>query len=302
MLNDYLERINKELEARNIAEREDILNYLEEMILDREENGEDEEAIIASLGTPEEVVAGLFDEKAVVEAEKKIEAAVNTYSGVKEIKVDNVTFDFSFLPSDSDEVKIASNEDEMSNLKIRLDHGKLKIEQEFAYHGLEMLKVGLSRIFKNNQIPAKVYRAYVYVPDGIEYDIDSVSGNLSFEGIETGEIEIDSVSGGILLEDVSAGSLDIDEVSGDIAMNRVNVEKKTDIDMTSGDLKCELLKCDRIKVDGVSSRIEMNVNGRREDYDISISRLHGSEEIKNGNDKKLSIETVGGRIRYGFSE
>ena len=71
MLNDYLERINKELEARNIAEREDILNYLEEMILDREENGEDEEAIIASLGTPEEVVAGLFDEKAVVEAERR---------------------------------------------------------------------------------------------------------------------------------------------------------------------------------------------------------------------------------------
>ena len=49
MLNDYLERINKELETRNIAEREDILNYLEEMILDREENGEETEAIIREI-------------------------------------------------------------------------------------------------------------------------------------------------------------------------------------------------------------------------------------------------------------
>ena len=52
MLNEYLTRLKNALH-NDIEERDEILNFMEEMINDRMENGEKLEDILASLGEPE---------------------------------------------------------------------------------------------------------------------------------------------------------------------------------------------------------------------------------------------------------
>ena len=62
---DFLEKLKKGLAPISGNERQCVLDYSDEMISDRIENGKTEEEAVAELGSPESVVENILAEFAV---------------------------------------------------------------------------------------------------------------------------------------------------------------------------------------------------------------------------------------------
>lgn len=303
MLYEFIEELRFELCKKEIDDIEDVLSYFEEMIKDRMENGEDIEAILADLGDPKHIADSLFgDQSEVREPEKKMESALErmTFTDVKEIITETVSYNFAFKAAHGKEVVLEYDSDEYSTLKSELHHGKLKIEQEFKYNGLDSLRALFSRFSSKGK--KRAYTATLYIPTDarLDFDIENVSGDLSFSDLRNGKLDLDNVSGDLRFDFCVFEKADMESVSGDINMSDTAFEREISIDLVSGDLKMDRSSCPEIDIDTVSGDIDLLLNEKRSNTSVSISGLHKNTKYKTDGNASLKIDTVSGKVNYAF--
>lgn len=119
---EFLSEINNHVKNLPEQERASLLEYFEEMICDRMENGEREEEIIASIGTPENILAmleeeGIFGEredvfhkvkgKIKIDEKVKIDITPISYKAVGSIHMIRIYAEnrgVDVIPVDSDQI------------------------------------------------------------------------------------------------------------------------------------------------------------------------------------------------------
>ena len=142
----------------------------------------------------------------------------------------------------------------------------------------------------------------------IDYKLDVASGSVLVENIETTKgLDIQCASGMVTVKDSSfAGSLDLDAISGEIKGSNLKCEKiKTDA--TSG--KIDLKKVDAeksIDIGAVSGSIYLSVVDAKENYSISVSKRSGSANVESRTDasapKSMSLSATSGSINVTFED
>lgn len=309
ILNEYLGMIKDQLERRNIDEdeKEDILQYIEEMITDRVENGESEDEVIASLGAADKLIDDLFpDAKVFYDEKEELARRKNvSFMDVKKIDIDSANYDFSFAVCDDDQVYVEYDSDEYLSLDIRFDHGILKIDQHNSVQGMGYLFTSLSKMFSKKGIDSsRKYEAIINLPKccDIKFDIDNVSGDMRFADITGYDMKLESVSGDLYFESCDFTKLKIESVSGDIEMNDVTVENRCKLQTISGDIKAEELESKEIRIETVSGDVGLLIRGERSDTDVKVEKPLNETKSKVGGSRYLKIETVSGSVNWDFTD
>ena len=300
MIEEYLNRLQKALNKKNIQETDDILQYFQEIIEDRVEQGEDLEDVLKDLGEPEQIVKA-FDGKEESSKKEKITSKADMYRteyyGIRTIHITAESYDFRFLRS-SGEKTILECDNEDDTLMHEQNGDTLNIEQDFPFYGqgVGILKKMFHGSFNGGD-------ATLYVPDGCSIIFDNVSGDIEIDGLRLEKLNLDNVSGDIEMEDTTAREMKINTVSGDIEMDDVFVEKTLKIDTVNGDYDGDRIDCKDIVINSVNGDIDIGLNARRDQVQFKVTSLFHEKTSGSGQfDHKLRIDTVNGDIDYHFRE
>ena len=143
---------------------------------------------------------------------------------------------------------------------------------------------------------------------GKTVDLDAASGAVHLENIVAGEdIKLDGASGMVTVKDLTAtGTISIDAISGTISGNNLKCEKLKS-QCTSG--RIDLLKVDASKsidIGAVSGSINLSVVDEKENYSISVSKRSGNTNIESRTDanapKSMSLSATSGSINVRFED
>ena len=301
MLNEYLDKLKRQLILLKVADSEEITDYFAEIIEDRIDNGEDLESVLEKLGDPETVARSFMTEgmetKDAVYDKENVELE---FYDIRKIDIDTVSYSYEFLPSADGVFRVSYERDDTTSLNVSCDHGKIEIEQDCSEFTLGNILKRWADRSKNGFTLS--YQARIFLPQDSRTDleIDNVSGNLTFGNVAFGDVEIDNVSGRIEMDMTEFESVECDSVSGHIEMNDVRIDEELEIDTTSGNIAIDRIRCSEIDIDTVSANVDISIMGRKEDADIDIFRLSSGESYEGRGDISLSVSTVSGKVRYDF--
>lgn len=301
MLNEYLDKLKKQLTLLKVADAEEITDYFAEIIEDRIDNGEDLECVLEKLGDPQTVAEGFMTEG--IEKNDAVYDKENVeleFYDIRKIDIDTVSYSYEFLPSADDTFRISYEKDDDSSLIVSCDHGRIEIGQKCSEFSLVNVLRRWADRSKNGF--SSSYHARIFLPQSYATDleIDNVSGNLTFRNVCLGDVEIDSVSGRIEMDMTEIESVECDSVSGRIEMSDVKIKEELEIDTTSGNVAIDRILCSEIDIDTVSANVDISILGRKEDADIDISGLSSGESYEGRGNISLSVSTVSGKVRYDF--
>ncbi|MBO4358196.1 MAG: hypothetical protein J5796_00155, partial [Erysipelotrichaceae bacterium] len=128
MLNEFLTRLNEELTVRHIEDREGIMDFIQEMINDRLDNGEELEDVLSALGDPADIARSFADDDVPETKERSIVQTQSSrleYDYLKDLDIENVSYNYEILPSAEDKVVLEYDESDESYLNIRYHDGRL---------------------------------------------------------------------------------------------------------------------------------------------------------------------------------
>ncbi len=298
MIEEYLNRLKRALIKKGIPEADDIVQYFDEIIEDRIEQGEDLEEVLRDLGEPEQIVKAFGGNEETDKKEKHTDETDHTrsvYYGIRTIKITNTSYDFEILrsPDETTVFECESDDDTMMHEQVG---DTLNIEQDFPFYGqgVNILQKMFHGSFNGGDVT-------LYVPDGCTMLMDNVSGDIEVQGLRLDQLNIDSVSGDLELEDVAAQNMKINTVSGDIEMDDIVVEETMKIDAVNGDYDGDRISCKNIIMNSVNGDIDIGLNARRDQVDVKATSLFHEKTSGGGHcDHKLRIDTVNGDISYHF--
>ena len=298
MIEEYLNRLQKALNNRNIPETDDILQYFEEMIEDRVEQGENLEEVLKDLGEPEQIVNAFSGKDETPKQDRKTDRSDrerSVYSGIRKINITSTSYDFTFLRSPDEETVFECDSDDDTMMHEQVGD-TLNIEQDFPYYGKG---AGiLQKVFHGSFDSGNVT---LHVPDGCSIIFNNVSGDVEIDGLRLEKLNLDSVSGDLEMEDTTAQTMKLNTVSGDIEMDDVSVEETLKIDAVNGDYDGNRIGCRDIVINSVNGDIDIGLNARRDQVDFKVTSLFHEKTSGNGQyDHKLRIDTVNGDISYRF--
>ncbi|MBR5755296.1 MAG: hypothetical protein IKX97_05710, partial [Erysipelotrichaceae bacterium] len=128
MLNEFLTRLNEELTVRHIEDREGIMDFIQEMINDRLDNGEELGDVLSALGDPADIARSFADDDVPETKERSIVQTQSSrleYDYLKDLDIENVSYNYEILPSAEDKVVLEYDESDESYLNIRYHDGRL---------------------------------------------------------------------------------------------------------------------------------------------------------------------------------
>lgn len=290
----FLKELEDKLQPLSRKEYDEALDYFTELF--DEAGPENEDAIIESLGTPEEVAKELLGKLASAPApihnqqdkeQKSSFSQAQSNFDKKEMRIDLFDFkrlsikfyttDLSILPTDEETAYLLCNKD--SDVKVENQADLLTIRQSFSQKEtfsssftLKALIQGITQqIFSNNHVR-------LYLPKNCRLEgltVQLGSGDVSLENLAISGGKIQTGSGDILSKNcqlsqtkMGAGSGDIELLScqmdkgnlqigsGDISLTKSQV-KQLQIELASGDIDCTLSQLENFDIDCASGDMEL---------------------------------------------
>lgn len=274
----FLRRLNELLFNVVDKEREKVINYYDELIEDKKEDGLSEEEIVNSLGDPQIIAESILQDSPIKNKyDNNIRNLIfdEEIDNIDEIRIENVYFNIRIIRSLDYLVRVNYYESDAYHFKVKLSGRKLKVEYESknigSMFGSFIQKTPLELVI---EIPE----------DKLEkLKIDNVSGKILLDGIAIEEkISINTISGEVALSDVSVSKIDIDSVTAGIYGVNVLADK-TDIDVVSG-------------------RVELLMSGRACDYQLNTYSLFSDNRQNIGAERIVDIDSVVSKPIVKFTE
>ncbi len=291
-MKDYLDELRRLLEDRGYEDIDDTLSYFEEMMEDRIDSGESEEEILEEMASPEEVAEELCrDIPQKKEEEKGKGRRVFPDAEIREITVNVISYSVELIPVNGTDCIVEYDQSRFLDLDVSFDGRTLDISQHrvlISFFNLGKAEKGNIRIYA----PGEMIR---------ELEVNTASGDVSVSDMSIHDTEIETVSGDICLKNVFSEDCSIQTVSGDIAADGLE-SRDLSISAVSGDATLRHLVAREIDISTVSGDVELLIEGSKEEYDIDISKLRGSESYEGRGNKELNVSAVSGRVRYSFTE
>ena len=301
MLDQYLEELKEELNKREADDREGFLQYIEEIISDRMENGESEEEILSSLGPAEKFIDGIYEKKEQMEENvRSRETKTISLDHISDINIDVETFDIRIRSCEEEKGRLEYDSVNEMGLNIVVDEDELSIEQDNSASSFSGL---FGRLFRNDSVSFEG-TITIYLPKQQKTDLElhNLSGDVEIFDLNFNDVEIETVSGDVSLRNVRADEIELKTVSGDIRMEEVSAEEEVQIETVSGNVDGHFVHGEEIDVNTVSGDIHLMVDGNREDYSIEENRVNHHSSYNGKGSRELRINTVSGNIRYHFSK
>ena len=302
MLNNYLERLNKVLSVLEPEERNNIMDFVEEMINDRIEIGQSEQEILESLGEPEEFAKNFIGNEEFKKIENKATQLIDKhleFENVQKLDIESISYSYVIQSTTGNKLTVDYEDSADSSLNITMRNGTLSIEQDpmnqFDFSNMFRKWSERKNIFSSSTVTISIPESY-----NCSLDIENVSGKIEINGIASGKTYIENVSGKITITNTFVEKLDCETVSGAIDISQFSSASTIDIESVSGSIKLQDINCDHITIESVSGSVNTSILGNYEDYNIEIEGLFNNKTIDNNGHKSLNIETVSGSINYKF--
>ncbi len=291
-MKDYLDELRRLLEDRGYEDIDDTLSYFEEMMEDRIDSGESEEEILEEMASPEEVAEELCrDIPQKKEEEKGKGRKVFPDAEIREITVNVISYSVELIPVNGADCIVEYDQSRFLDLDVSFDGRTLDISQHrvlISFFNLGKAEKGNIRIYA----PGEMIR---------ELEVNTASGDVSVSDMSFHDTDIETVSGDICLKNVFSEDCSIQTVSGDLSADGLE-SRDLSISAVSGDATQRHLVAREIDISTVSGDVELLIEGSKEEYDIDISKLRGSESYEGRGNKELNVSAVSGRVRYSFTE
>ena len=133
MLNNYLERLNKVLSVLEPEERNNIMDFVEEMINDRIEIGQSEQEILESLGEPEEFAKNFIGNEEFKKIENKATQLIDKhleFENVQKLDIESISYSYVIQSTTGNKLTVDYEDSADSSLNITMRNGTLSIEQD----------------------------------------------------------------------------------------------------------------------------------------------------------------------------
>ena len=334
---DFLEKLKKGLAPISGNERQSVLDYYDEMISDRIENGKTEEEAVAELGSPESVVENILAEFAV-SGEKNMKKYEKTerkvgIDGKSKLKVKCEIEKINVTATDGNEIVFTYYEGEKLQHDLTDKDGEVVLETRnktwfFRRFGLDkdmfMIDVAVPRAFSGDLIleaatgainvrdllKVKELRAKVSTgsirAEKLKAEkafFETSTGSVTVNGAEIlGDAEIKATTGSVKAENVKAGGrLEVNVTTGSL---KCDAEAgKLALKATTGDVKFSVKNADEIYVKCAMGSVKGTVSGAESEYDIHSSATMGKSNLSERTGttgKKLTVITTTGSINVNF--
>ena len=137
----------------------------------------------------------------------------------------------------------------------------------------------------------------VYVPAGLDFEIDTASGEVSMENVEAGIIEADTASGDIEIKDSKANHIDTDTASGSVRVTDTNAGS-VEFDTASGEVVLNASVFDLADAETASGDVKMVFKDAQPATAIAKT-VSGSVELRFAEDTEAAVKTstVSGDVR-----
>lgn len=334
---DFLEKLKKGLAPISGNERQSVLDYYDEMISDRIENGKTEEEAVAELGSPESVVENILAEFAV-SGEKNMKKYEKTerkvgIDGKSKLKVKCEIEKINVTATDGNEIAFTYYEGEKLQHDLTDKDGEVVLETRnktwfFRRFGLDkdmfMIDVAVPRAFSGDLIleaatgainvrdllKVKELRAKVSTgsirAENLKAEkavFETSTGSITVNGAEIlGDAEIKATTGSVKAENIKAGGrLEMTVTTGSL---KCDAEAgKLALKATTGDVKFSVKNADEIYVKCTMGSVKGTVSGAESEYDIHSSATTGKSNLAERTGtagKKLTVITTTGSINVNF--
>ena len=248
MKKDYLERLSKELDKRNVSNKDEILKKYEKRYDFGKESGMSDSEIEEMLKKPEDV-AKEFSKNYDKKDEKKDEVKTN-------IQIKVLGDDIYFRTAKDDRVHILCDELDRSLYTIRnsTSEGLVISFLNDRYLSLNRKKAG---------------KFIIEIPEGRKFN----------------EVKISTNSGDIVLGSLKCNYISLTTTSGDISVNEV-VSPRTNVQTVSGDLIAKSLSAKDINLSTVSGdlsalKVRGNLKVSTVSGDVKIGTFNGQYKVSN---------------------
>ena len=290
---DFFDALRRGLAGLPEADAQNVLDYYGELIDDRVDEGMDEEAAVAALGSVDELAAAVLADRPVTgliqkymqprQETKNAAQEGNTWTipgGFRAISVQNRSADVRLEHSPDADCHVTYEGNgrnaprevvvESGTLCIRGERG---LTREVRGSWVEKLFSRLEADFSTDEritlwLPGTDYESLGVSLMSGDFDLNSgfrigdvvlktVSGDLRVEGFSGGRMRIETASGDVKLEGAElSDELRVSTASGDV--NGENLRcRAAALQTASGDLGIELLSCDRAELKTASGDLEL---------------------------------------------
>ena len=183
------------------------------------------------------------------------------------IKTD--TADITFLPSETDKVKVVNFEQEKANHSVTVENGALKIEindtrkwyERFAAFSFKSPKITV-------YLPKKAYQVLdiesdtgdINIPNNFTFksiDIVSSTGDITCSSSASDQIKITVSTGNINASNVSSSFIGLTVSTGDIRLDGARALGEIRIVTSTGDVRVKNATCKEIEIDGSTSNVKL---------------------------------------------
>lgn len=334
---DFLEKLKKGLAPISGNERQSVLDYYDEMISDRIENGKTEEEAVAELGSPESVVENILAEFAV-SGEKNMKKYEKTerkvgINGKSKLKVKCEIEKINVTATDGNEIAFTYYESEKLQHDLTDKDGEVVLETRnktwfFRRFGLDKdmltIDVAVPRAFsgdlileaatgainvrdllKVKELRAKVSTGSVRAENlkAEKAFFETSTGSITVSGAEIlGDAEIKTTTGSVKAENIKAGGrLEMTVTTGSLKCDAE--AEKLALKATTGDVKFSAKNADEIYVKCTMGSVKGTVSGAESEYDIHSSATMGKSNLSERTGttgKKLTVITTTGSINVNF--
>lgn len=260
MKDDYLKRLEEELDKLQVINKDDILEKYRKRYDFGLEAEMSEDEIEAMLGNPCDIASkeGNIFKNDIVELNKDnaLDFKINISTLSDDIEIidsdyDRVKVDLSLTDKD---IYILDESDKMLSLKAK----KRSFFSLNRRSGL--IKVYISKKIKYNDIIISTTSGDIKSCEinSLNLEINTVSGDLKLDNVDTDDFTLNLVSGDAIITDVFGKNISIETVSGDVKIDFL-VSDETRIETVSGDVVINQAK-GNIKSSSISGDIIINSN------------------------------------------
>ena len=224
------------------------------------------------------------------------------------------TFDFNVGFVGNNYIEIEVNEDGLKNIDLRVSSGDVLFE-DLDLEGVIKVSSGdinITGCEAGKDIELKTSSGAIDLVDSHFENIThkQSSGDTSFERVEAKKVIMEQSSGSSEVYSLKAESLEAHVTSGSYKVNNSDI-KDVKINATSGDISGNYLKCEELDLHATSGDVDIEIEGKEDDYNYEVKATSGSVRIggtksekkyekDNGSDHTISVGATSGDVSIGF--
>lgn len=308
---EFIDQLLEELKDFDPEDREQIREYFEEMICDRMENGEAEEEILQSFGTPRMAAERLRNEYEMKEeesfAEKKAailtkEEYIGNENGIQpkeQLKEESRKAPVTSIFIHTEEVRIVLQKDKVERpvvefepregrdfLTVTEENGCFKIVHQYR-------KILVFRLFGFEKTRDMIVR----IPEDFQGELEMESGNVSMEVndfMNLKSLVIRTSNAGISVTNTDAVKMKLKTTNAKIVVTNAKA-KEMNFKSSNASVRMENLQADNLEVHSSNGKLSLK-NGAIEGK-AELTTSNAQIEVENVSGTDITLHTSNGAVK-----